>query len=298
MDQLRTLWEDDPTTVLASAAALGVGLVASLVLFSRKKAAGPKDGELLPGEERDVVYFYTFDRWAYGANASSPCCKLETYLRLAKVNHKVVTTLTPHPRTKKTPYIRYNGHSVPDSNLIIDFLVKTAGAKDLDAHLSKQEKATLLAVRIMAEESLYFEVMHDRWMENTDKFVEAVHNEKAPPLVVLRFVFKYLIAPNIAKALNGQGTGRFTVEEIHERSAAEIDAFANILGEKDYFGGSKPSVADTAVFAILSGCLYNPWSAQRPMIEKYSNLVKFCERIKTEVYPDWDDISTGFSARK
>ena len=56
---------------------------------------------------------------------------------------------------KKYPWIEYNGTAVTDSQLIIEFLNKTLKV-DLDAHLSRKDKAMGWAVQRWFEESTYW----------------------------------------------------------------------------------------------------------------------------------------------
>src|SRR5262249_2796665 len=73
-------------------------------------------------------------------NLSPFCCKLESWLRIARVPYEVVDTPDPRkgPR-RKLPFIEDGGTRIPDTSLIIRHLVKTRGV-DPDARLTASQR--------------------------------------------------------------------------------------------------------------------------------------------------------------
>jgi len=55
--------------------------------------------------------------------------------------------------------------------------------------------------------------------------------------------------------------------------------------------GSKVSEADACVFGTVAQMVYaSPDSEQEKFIkEKLPNLVAYCDRLKAQFWPDWDD---------
>jgi len=274
------------TSVLATLAVGAIGLVGALVFLSSRGSKTPRPGELLPGEKRDTVYFYAFAPWKHGPSASAPCLKLEAYLRLAKIEYVHKKTLKGHPRTKKLPYIRYNGECIYDSNFIISYLVKKAGTLDMDAHVSAEQLAINRAAASMAEDSLYFCVVVERWVNNIDNFSASLHDAKSPPYWLFRLIFRYLVRPGVQKQVYFQGTARLTNDQIEERVDGQLKAFSGILGTKDFFGGDKPCTADLTIFANLSTMYYVPWSKLGLLLKKYNNLAAYVERMQSLAFPE------------
>src|SRR3546814_3830305 len=51
--------------------------------------------------------------------------------------------------------------------------------------------------------------------------------------------------------LSGQGIGRHTREEIYALGAQDLNAMSEILGDKPFFFGQTPSMADASAYGIL-----------------------------------------------
>jgi glutathione S-transferase len=72
------------------------------------------------------IKLFQFPRMFGIPNVSPFCCKLETWLRIAKVPYEVVDTPDPRKGPKgKLPFIEDGGVRIADSSLIVDYLVKT-----------------------------------------------------------------------------------------------------------------------------------------------------------------------------
>ena len=74
------------------------------------------------------------------------------------------------------------------------------------------------------------------------------------------------------------------------------DHISAILGDNEYMmGGKEPTLIDSTVFAFMCHQLYltSPQSPTilRPVLteEKYQNLIKYTERMKTKYWPDWEE---------
>src|SRR6187549_1514006 len=102
------------------------------------------------------IKLFVFPRMFGIPNLSPFCCKLETWLRIAKIPYTVVETSDPRtaPR-RKLPYIEDEGRRVADSSVIIDHLARTR-ALDLDESLSTSQRATAILVQRTLEEHYAF----------------------------------------------------------------------------------------------------------------------------------------------
>jgi hypothetical protein len=87
-------------------------------------------------------------------NASPPCLKLETFLRMAKIPYKPVHGWKPSTKGKM-PWIEYKGNAVADSNFGIQYLSKEFGV-DVNEHLNAEQKAVATAFLVMLEENTYW----------------------------------------------------------------------------------------------------------------------------------------------
>ena len=106
---------------------------------------------------------------AWGLSSISPfCLKLEVYLRLVGLPFRAVVDATPFGGPKrKLPWIEHEGLKLGDSGFIIEYLVGRFG-KDPDARLSPAERAVGHAFRRLIEENLYWTMVYDRWMVDSN----------------------------------------------------------------------------------------------------------------------------------
>jgi glutathione S-transferase len=102
------------------------------------------------------IKLFQFPRMFGIPNLSPFCCKLETWLRIARVPYEVVDTPDPRNGPKgKLPFIEDGGVRIADSSLIIDHFVKSRGV-DPDARLDASQRATALLVQRTLEEHYAF----------------------------------------------------------------------------------------------------------------------------------------------
>ena len=110
----------------------------------------------MTNEVNPPIKLFQFPRMFGIPNLSPFCCKLETWLRIARVRYEVVDTPDPRKGPKgKLPFIEDAGMRIADSSLIIDHLVKTRGV-DPDAHLNDSQRAIALLVQRTLEEHYAF----------------------------------------------------------------------------------------------------------------------------------------------
>ena len=86
--------------------------------------------------------------------------------------------------------------------------------------------------------------------------------------------------------------GRLDTAEVMEMSFRDIDALSELLGEKLYMFGDKPTTLDCMVFGHLAQFLYIPigFPQEKHIREKAANLVMLVERMKAELWPDWEQM--------
>lgn len=235
--------------------------------------------------ERDAMLtLYQFNP-VWGLPNSSPfCMKLETYLRMARIEYQVNTegNLSKAPKGK-LPYIEDQGQIIADSNLIIDYLQSTYGTS-LDTHLSPAEAAVALALRRLVEENLYWAVVYSRWVEEQNwPSTRAIYFEELPP--ILRTLVAYIARRQVTQNLKGHGMGRHSAAEIYQISAADLQALSDFLADKPYFMGDQPTTLDASAYGVLANILKAPLNSPlRDKAEQLSNLGSYCDRMYQTYY--------------
>ena len=130
--------------------ALTSGLVAILVLYRSRQRTKP--GKPVP---RGTVLLHAFPRGHVAAVASPFCMKLETFLRMAKIPYEKDPRLIRSSKTHKVPWIEYNGQTVNDSKLCIQFLIEEFRVQ-MDDHLSAEQRGVGRCVATTLEENAFW----------------------------------------------------------------------------------------------------------------------------------------------
>ncbi|KKY18794.1 putative glutathione s [Phaeomoniella chlamydospora] len=210
----------------------------------------------------------------------------------------------------KLPYIRIHKEDssdsqlISDSTLITETLVRNGMLNDLNSGLSPVEKAQDAAVRALLEDKLYFyqvdmsisTQVHERWVENY--YVMRSNTFAAVPYP-MQVVIGLLAYRKMAQSLYGQGTGRFSIEEIKSfrREAWEhINALLNesrrSASDKDaafwVLGGKQPSEADATLFGFIASanvCLAGPDSMK--LVKSFPTVMDYARRIYNNYFPDY-----------
>ena len=91
------------------------------------------------------------------------------------------------------------------------------------------------------------------------------------------------------------GLGRHSLPEIANFSFQDLDAFSLLLGDKPFFNGDVPSTIDCTMFGHLVQFIYMPLDIpQKKYIqENCSNLASFVDRMRCQLWPDWDEMCQG-----
>ena len=99
-----------------------------------------------------------------------------------------------------------------------------------------------------------------------------------------------VMSKRLLKAAQGQGIGRHTEAEVYEMGIKDLKAISIHLGDKPFFTGDKPTEVDCSIFGILCQTLWNPNGSpvEQVLHGEFSNLKAFCERMKEQFWPDWN----------
>ncbi|MGR9108545.1 MAG: glutathione S-transferase family protein [Gammaproteobacteria bacterium] len=239
-----------------------------------------------------MIKLYQFAPFPKVPNAGQFCCKVETYLRLAKLPYTTESTPPLRAPRGKLPYIDDNGTIVPDSRLIIDYLKRTYGDQ-LDAGLTEIQKATALAIQRLVEEHFYWVVVYTRWAYTKENW----RNNKRAIFGGLPGLIREIVAPIyrrlIKRQIYGHGLGRLTTEEIFALGKADLDAISVLLGQKPYMMGDNPTSIDATVFAFLTNTINLPIESEvKNHALSKKNLVDYCNRINAEFFPELCDAAS------
>lgn len=219
-------------------------------------------------------------------NASPFCMKLEVWLRLAGIEHRL-ETLTRPPRTKsgKVPFIeRADGTFLSDTSTIIETL-RQEFTIELDAHLTPEQQSLSLFIRRTLEEHLYWVTVYERWLINSAWAATKVayFGDLAP---ILRTLVPALIRRKVARDAWGQGIARLPHHEILARADKDLRALDATLGDNPFFFGERPTSVDATAYAFLANMFVAdvPCESRRLLLE-LPRLVNYIERMKARVYP-------------
>ncbi|MBL8645294.1 MAG: glutathione S-transferase family protein [Rhodospirillaceae bacterium] len=221
-------------------------------------------------------------------NASSFCLKLETYLRMAKLDYKAQQIKGPaKSSTGKGPYIEVDGKIVTDSGLIIDYLEQKHG-HPLDGKLTLSERAQSLAFQRLIEEHLYWATVYARWIDpmhpaETASYAFAVVGFKG----LLGKLVPRIVKGQVKKALWHHGLGRHQPEQLWQLGIADVDALGHWLGAREWGFGNQPTVFDATLFSGIAAIVRTPWDFPlKAATLKHRNLVDHSERMLARYFPE------------
>lgn len=228
---------------------------------------------------------------AFGIPDPSPfVIKVEVLLKMAGLAFRTNTNgLTKAPK-RKLPFIDDGGTIVSDSTFIRWYIEKTYGF-DFDSALSAEQRAAAWAFEKMAEEHLYWGIVHARWMDdaNFDRGPRKFFKSVPAPLRPVAIAF---IRRRVRGMLYAQGFGRHSGEEVALLAIRSIDAIADYLGNKPFFMGAEPAGVDATIFGFLCGTLCRPFETPlRTAAERHENLRHYIGRMAARYYPEYREMA-------
>ncbi|GAD97832.1 conserved hypothetical protein [Paecilomyces variotii No. 5] len=248
--------------------------------------------------------------------------KLEARLRFAGVQYDTKTGSAREAPRGKIPYVevRQRGSdsatsvgtvttaavegtssTLADSTLIIKHLVERGILPDINAQASPPTvRAQDLAIRALLEEKLYFYHSWERWTQNYYAMRDHVLSALTFPA---RWVVGLLIYRGMTQTLHGQGTGRYTADEIRifrseiweaingllisSRARATVNGFPR---DQPFWvlEGESPTEADATLFGFIVSvlvCTACPESQQ--LVKQFPAILDYAGRIHDRYFPDY-----------
>lgn len=223
---------------------------------------------------------------AFGLPSASPfCMKLETWLRMAGVPYELDNrgAVTESPKGKLPFIVDEDGTVRGDSQQIIEHISARIG-DPLDAELTPLARAQGTAFQRLFEESLYWVMLHSRWVEPDGWALTrpVLFGEMSP---LLRWIVAPLVRRGIARDLRGHGIGRHSATEIHAIGCRDISAVTEFLGFKPFMLGDHPTSIDATAYAFLAHLLWVPvHSPVREYARSRRTLEAYCRRMQERFY--------------
>lgn len=183
-----------------------------------------------------------------------------------------------------------------DSSLIFDRLESMDCIPNLNENLTDEQKLNDSAIRALCEDKLYFynvsqpapnitgsihprerkkqalttrtKQMREKWLDGKNFYVQRDKALWALPYP-MRVVIGYMIHRGITQTLHGQGTGRFSDEEVKKFRADVWQSIDNVLKQRLkpsssrstktepawVLGGEQPTEADATLFGFIVSAL-------------------------------------------
>ncbi|KAF2972585.1 hypothetical protein GQX73_g925 [Xylaria multiplex] len=230
--------------------------------------------------------------------------KLEARLRFAGIPYTAGIGSPRTGPTGKIPYVEISceakSETLGDSTLIINALCKNGTLPDLNARLSKAERAHDLALRALLEDKLTPYHTWERWTQN---FYTMRDHVLWPVPWPIRVFIGSMIYRNTIATLHGQGTGRFSAEEIGLFRREIWESFADLVlesrtkalstkgGEEPFWvmGGPEPTEVDATLFGfVVSTLLSTAGPGSQADLKNFPVLLEYARRIQQRYFPDYE----------
>ncbi len=210
--------------------------------------------------------------------------KTEVQLQLAGIPYQKERATPQQSPKGQVPFISDDGHLIADSTFIRAYLEQKFDF-DLDDGLSPAERAQAWAIERMIENHFGWTLAYTRWLmpENFAKGPAHFFDQAPEPEAMRQEVLTRVDA-----ALRAVGVGRHSAEEITALGDRSLLALSELLAEKRYLMGDRPTGVDAVAFAMLAG-LMTPYfdSPLRRCALSYRNLAAYVDRMMLQHYPEF-----------
>jgi len=230
------------------------------------------------------VKLFQFPRMFAIPNLSPFCCKLETWLRMARIPYELVDTPDPRKGPRgKLPFIEDNGVRIADTSHIVDHLTKTRGV-DPDACLDAPQRAIALLVQRTLEEHYAFVLVYTHLLREEGLRYTRPQFDSVP--VIVRPMIAKLVHARLEKLLWCQGVSRHSHVQIIEAAIRDWRAVLTVMGNPFFFG-DEPTGVDAIVFGALATTVLTPIESPiRDFLTSQPACVAYAVRMRTRFFPE------------
>lgn len=263
---------------------LGLGLT----MLARRKLKNSSTPLRKVNWEEDVVYLIQFPCVPKVRSISPFSLKVETWLRLNKIKYENIYSLKFGSKGQ-IPCIELNGKEIPDSNVILDKLEKHFKVPEIH---NASKKSVAHAVTVMLENHTAKIGFYWRYGHHMKEFAFKVCHDTFPKKALK---FWKLFQPTGTKVTTYfHGLGRHSLDEMTNFSCQDLEAISNLVSDKKFFHGEEASRIDCTIFGHLAQFLYIPmdFPQKKFLLSSCDNLVKYVDRVKELLWPDWEHMCT------
>ena len=241
------------------------------------------------------IKLFQFPRMLDIPNLSPFCCKLETWLRIARIPYEVVDTPDPRKGPRgKLPYIEDGGVRIADTSLIVDYLVKTRGV-DPDGALDASQRAIALLVQRTLEEHYAFVLAYTHLVRQEGLQHTGARFDAVPALI--RPVVARAVHARVKKVLWLQGILRHSHEEIIEAALRDWRAVLTTMSDGPFYFGNEPTGVDAVVFGVLATTVLTPIKSPiRDFLRSQPRCIAYAERMRARFFPEFSEGSWRIAA--
>src|SRR5262245_19856505 len=234
------------------------------------------------------IKLFQFPRMFAVPNLSPFCCKLETWLRIARIPYEVVDTPDPRKGPKgKLPFIEDAGARIADTTLIVEYLARTRGV-DLDRHLNPSQQAIALLVQRTLEDNYAFVILYTHFIrEDARRHTRATFGSVP---TIARPLVASMVRGRMRNILWTQGVLRHSDQDIIEAGLRDWRAVLPFMSEGPFFFGDKPTGVDAIVFAALATTVLTPIESPiRDFLRAQPACVAYAERMRARYFRELAD---------
>jgi len=215
---------------------------------------------------------------------SSYCVKAEVLLKLAGLpytNAAFPGELSDAPKGK-LPVLKDGDQLIPDSEFIRQHLAKKYSI-DWDADLTPEQAATALILCRMLDNHTMSSIVYSRWVDERYAPISRQMFFAEAPEEVANEVFSYM-----KSSLEGHGMGRHTPEEVLMLALDDMKAASNLLSNKDFYAGDKPTWVDASLFGTLANVFAPAWNIElaEHTASTYPNIKAYIDRCTDLWFPE------------
>lgn len=219
---------------------------------------------------------------AWGMRNASPFnLKAEALLAMSGLPFETREAMPSKGPMGKLPALIDGSRVIGDSARIQRHLEEAYGAR-FDEGLSARDRADAEAYRRLAEEWLYFIVLHLRWIERPGITREAFFGPIPRPLRGLIFG---KLQREVRRTLWGQGIARHAQDDIHSFGIEAIAALDARIGAGPFFFGDRLRSVDAALYPQVLALADAPHGGPlRQAVQERPGLIAYCRRCDAAIF--------------